>query len=479
MPTLLRSLPLLLIAALASVGNATEEQQPPNIVYIMLDEWGYYEWSGAGHKIHQTPNIDRFAATGMRFTQMLAGSCVCAPTRSTLMTGQHTGHTTVRGNGGATPIRDDDVTIAEVLKQAGYAVGGFGKWGIGDRGSSGVPERQGFDLFTGYYHQVHAHTYFPKYLLRNSEKLPLAGNSGHAFKGETFSQYVIHEAAQKFIRERAGKQPFFAYLPYTIPHAYYGIPEDDPAYLAMKDRDWNAPQHHKNPKVAPPDEAQRYAAFVAMADRQIGDIMDLIEELGIDDNTIVFLCGDNGANTSVFLSPEHPHGFFMPNVNPKTGVTFRGGKGKLYEGGLRVAYMVRWPKKIAAGQVSDHLGYFPDVMPTLAEVAGLEAPSNIDGISFLPTLLGQGEQQQQNHLYWEYGNQVAVRKGNWKAIHDRKSKSWELYNLAFDVGEQNDLAASQPSILENLKALASAAHTPPRRGTIHHPNLGFKGHSAD
>lgn len=458
--------------------TAKGTQSQPNIVYIMLDEWGYHEWSGAGHPIHQTPNIDRMAKEGMRFTQMLAGSCVCAPTRSTLMTGQHTGHTTVRGNGGTAPIRHEDVTIAEVLAGAGYAAGGFGKWGLGDRGTSGVPERQGFDTFFGYYHQVHAHTYYPNYLVRNSEKVVLPGNTGHAFQGETFSQYLIHDEAKAFIRKHAGKTPFFAYLPYTIPHAFYGIPKDDPAYLRFKDRPWDAPQHHRNPKVAPPDEAQRYAAFVALADRQIGEILSLLDELGIDDDTIVFLCGDNGANTSVFLDGEHPNGFFAPNVDPRVGTIFRGGKGDLHEGGLRVAYMVRWPGKIAADSVSDHLGYFPDVMPTLAALGGTEAPEEIDGISFLPTLLGEGHQPSHGNLYWEYRNQVAVREGRWKAVQNRKSQVWELYDLATDVGEQVNVASKNADVVARLASIAKKSRTEPRHGAVLDPTLGFKGHAS-
>ena len=244
----------------------------------------------------------------------------------------------------------------------------------------------------------------------------LPGNTGHAFNGETFSQYLIHDKAKAFIKEHAGKTPFFAYLPYTIPHAYYGIPADDPAYLKYKDVKWDAPPHHNNANVVPPDEAQRYAAFVEMADRQIGEILDMLKSLGVDDNTVVFLSGDNGGNQKPFSSEKYPRGFFGPNVNPKTGEYFRGGKGNLYEGGLRIAYMVRWPGKIESGTVSDHLGYFPDVMPTLAELTGAEMPKSIDGISFAPTLLGSGKQQEHPYLYWEFKGQVAVREGNWKAL---------------------------------------------------------------
>ncbi|MGJ8694792.1 MAG: arylsulfatase [Verrucomicrobiaceae bacterium] len=464
---------IFLLSPFAGFADKTK----PNIVYIMLDEWGYFEWSGAGHHIHKTPNIDRLAAEGVRFTRMLAGAPVCAPTRSTLMTGQHTGHTTVRANGGTEPLRDEDFTIAEMLKVAGYATGGFGKWGLGDRGTTGAAEQQGFDQFFGYYHQVHAHTYYPNYLVHNGDKIPLPGNSGHPFKGETFAQSLIHEKAQEFIREHAGKEPFFAYLPYTIPHAYYGIPEDDPSYLKFKGNDWKAPQHHKG-KVAPPDEAQRYAAFVDMADRQIGDILKLLKNLGVDDNTIVFLCGDNGANTKVFLDKKHPNGFFKPNTNPASGEVFRGGKGNLNEGGLRVPFMVRWPGMIAPGTTSDHLGYFPDVMPTLANISGSSLPPNIDGISFLPALLGKGEQEEHDFLYWEFGKKIAIRKDHWKLIANKDRSNPELFDLSKDITESINVAKAYPDILKELISLAKDASSPDLTGRVIDPTLGFKGHAA-
>ncbi len=474
-----------LLAVMSFIGlplnvASSAETFKPNIVYIMLDEWGYYELSSLGHPRIETPVIDQVVQDGMRFTQFLAGGCVCAPTRATLMLGKHTGHTSVRRNDGASPIREDEITVGQMLKHAGYATGGFGKWGIGDRGTSGVPEKHGFDLFFGYYNQVHAHTYFPNYLVRNSEKIPLPGNTGHAFEGETFSQYLIHDQALKFIREHAGKEPFFAYLPYTPPHAYYGLPLDDPAYLKFIDKNWDdAPQHHLNPKVAPPDEAKRYAAFVAMMDRQIGEVIETLDETGVADNTILFISGDNGGNIKPFRNEKYPDGFFAPNRDPKSGVTFRGGKGNFYEGGIRVPFIVRWPGRIKAGSVSDFIGYFPDIMPTLADLAGAEIPESSDGISILPTLMGHPNQQKQHeYLYWEMGDERAVRWGDWKAIQNSKSKVFELYRLKDDPSEEKDLAGSHPDIVARMEKFARQAHVPQQVGTVHDKSLGFQGHQA-
>jgi len=441
---------LVLAFALVQVHEtvAAGSDDKPNIVYIMMDEWGYFESSGMGHPILRTPNIDRIASEGMRFTQFLAGGNVCAPTRSALMTGQHTGHTTVRGNSGGTPLAAEDVTIAEMLKKAGYATGGFGKWGLGDVGTTGVPEKHGFDTFFGYYHQRHAHTYYPKHLVRNSEKVPIEGK---------FSHYLIHAEGLKFIRANQNR-PFFAYLPWTPPHGYWSMPEEEPAWQKYKDKKWDA----KNQKGQ--HDAQMYAAMVEMADRQIGEVVDLLKELKIDENTIVFVCGDNGGQY-YFKNGNHPHGFFAPNLNPRTGKHFRGQKGDFYEGGLRIPFIVRWPGKIKPGVVSDHLGYFPDVMPTLAELAGAKPPNGIDGLSIVPTLLGEDmvgrKQEQHAYLYWEDKRNRAVRMGHWKAVGSRKSDQFQLYDLRNDLEEQNNIADHNPDVVEKIRAYAEAASTPP------------------
>ncbi|MDA2937354.1 arylsulfatase [Acidobacteria bacterium AH-259-A15] len=451
-----------LILVLAGFTSAQAEAvgRPPNIVYIMADELGYYELSHMDHPKIRTPRIDRMAAEGIRFTQALAGSPVCAPLRGTLMTGKHSGHTSIRANDGGTPLRADEPTIASMLKEIGYATGGFGKWGMGGRDSTGMPEKHGFDVFFGYYDQVHAHSYYPPYLIRNSEEVPLAGNVGGR-SGQTYSHYVIMDEAIQFIHANKDK-PFFCYLPITPPHGMYDIPEDDPAWKHYRDADWI-----KDPDV--PQDAKNYAAMVTMVDRNVGQVLDLLRQLDLEDNTIVFFTGDNGGQDR-FRDKQHPRGYFGPNVEPKTGVEFRGGKGNLYEGGLRIPFIVRWPGKIQPGQVSDLLFYQPDVLPTLAALTGARSPAEIDGLSFLPELIGAeavGEKQQQHEfLYWEHRSQTAVRMQNWKAIQPGKQSPWELYDLEKDVSETINVAGQYPDILAHMKVLAQQSHVPVQPGTF-------------
>ena len=446
---------LCLLAVSGTALNAAATAPRPNIVYIMADELGYYELSCMGNPNIKTPNIDRLAARGMRFTQALAGSSVCAPTRACLMTGKHSGHTSVRSNGGGTPLRAGEFTVASALKDVGYATGGFGKWGCGGRGSTGVPEAHGFDVFLGYYDQVHAHSYYPKYIVRNSQEVPLQGNRGLS-DGETYSHYVIFDAALNFIKDNQD-QPFFCYLPITPPHGIFDIPDEDPAWAIYKDKDW-------------PEQAKRYAAMVSMVDRQVGQVVSLLKQLDLTQKTLVFFCGDNGG-ADYFRTEDHPRGFHGANVNPQTGVSFRGRKGTLYEGGLRIPMIATWPGAIRGAQVSDLLWYFPDVLPTLAQLAGAKVPEDIDGISIVPELLGEQAagraQAQHDYLYWELGAQTAVRMGNWKAIRPRKNGAWELYDLSQDVSEQNNLAASHQDTLATMKAHAAAAHEPVREGVFH------------
>lgn len=459
LPVYLLILFVMLPSAVAENQPPNKAETPPNIVFIMSDELAYYELSHMGNPYIRTPNIDQMAREGIRFTQALAAAPVCAPLRGALMTGKHMGHASVRANGGGTPLRAEEETIASILKQKNYSTGGYGKWGAGGRDSSGVPEKHGFDDFFGYYDQVHAHSFYPPYLIRNSEEVKLKGNIGGR-SGESYSHYAIMDAALKFIRDNKD-QPFFCYLPITPPHGMYDIPADDPAWELYQDDDWikdvNLSQDTKN-----------YAAMVSMVDYNVKQVLDLLRELDLEDNTIVFFTGDNGGQDR-FRSKQRPRGFFSPNVDPKTGVEFRGSKGNLYEGGLRIPFIVRWPDKIKPGQVSDLLFNQVDVLPTLAELTQTTAPKDVDGLSILPTLLGAqavGRRQEQHEfLYWEYGQQTAVRMKNWKAIQPKKDQSWELYDLDVDVSEANDVAAQHPDILAKMKKFAEDSHEPVREGT--------------
>lgn len=443
-----------LLLPVVSFAPCSQAAQRPNIIFIMADELGYYELSCMGHPHIRTPRIDSMAREGIRFTQALAGSSVCAPTRCCLMTGKHSGHTSVRSNGGGTPLRAGEETIASILKKRGYATGGFGKWGCGGRGSTGVPEEHGFDVFLGYYDQVHAHSYYPKYIVRNSEEVELKNNRGGS-DGETYSHYVIVEEAMNFIRDNQ-HQPFFCYLPITPPHGIFDIPDSDPAWQLYRAEPW-------------PEPAKRYAAMVSMVDRQVGELFELLRELSLDEKTIVFFCGDNGG-ADYFRDQEHPRGFHGANVHPETGVEFRGKKGNLYEGGLRIPMIARWPGKIAPTQVSNLLWYFPDVLPTVAELAGATMPVDIDGKSIVGELLDLETEPRppslHDYLYWEIGGQIAVRMESWKAIQPGKNREWELYNLAADISEQNNLASQHPDILAKLQADARAAHEPVVEGTF-------------
>ena len=453
----------LLFVAWACTGTVRGENSP-NIVYIMSDELAYFELGHMGNPYIKTPRIDQMAREGMRFTNALAGSPVCAPLRCNLMTGKHSGHASVRANDGGTPLREGEETIASMLKQKGYATGGFGKWGCGGRDSTGVPEKHGFDVFFGYYDQVHAHSFYTPYLIRNSEEVVLEGNVGGR-TGKTYSEYPIHAAALQFIRDNKEK-PFLCYMPITPPHGMYDIPANDPAWELYKNEAWM-----RDPTIS--QDTKNYAAMVSMVDREVGNVLDLLRELGLEENTIVFFTGDNGGQDR-FKSKEHPRGFFGPNVNPETGVEFRGGKGNLYEGGLKIPFLVRWPGVVAANTVRDLVFYQPDIMATIADITNTKAPEDTDGISIAPTLLGaDGSQELHEMMYWEYGNQTAVRYGKWKAIQPGKPKGskqnqpWELYDLSRDVSESTSVADSHSDVLEKMKAFADDSHDPVEAGTYY------------
>lgn len=457
----------LLVAAVDARSSAfAADDAPPNFVFIIVDDMGWADLGCYGSEAIQTPHADRTAAEGLRFTDAYSGCTVCAPARSTLMTGYHMGHTSVRSNAGGVPLLDEDVTLAEVLQQAGYAVGGFGKWGLGDIHTSGAAQRQGFDTFFGYYHQVHAHDFYPDYLILDGEHFPLPGNQRASENGQggvsivdpetgaerQFSQYLIFERMQQFIRENS-EGPFFCYAPWTPPHAQYEIPEDDPAWQLYRDRDW-------------PVEAKVHAAFVSLVDRHLGETLATLDELGIAERTLVFFCSDNGASQR-----------FEGTLN--SSGPLRGNKRAMYEGGLRTPLIARWPGTIEPGTESDLPCYFPDVMPTLAELAGAgeHVPDDIDGISIVPTLRGDPEEQQRHdYLYWEYSQMrwgrdpqmlpektaAAIRRDDWKAVRQTMTGPIELYDLSVDVGEEHDLAGQHPDLVERLAELFASAHVPPR-----------------
>ncbi len=425
---------LCLAASIFLTGNAfpapgQEVSRSPNIIFIMADDMGYGDLGCYGQKVIKTPNIDQLAAEGMRFTQCYAGATVCAPSRSALMTGQHTGHTTVRGNTSSTgglppegrvPLRDEDITIAEVLKGAGYVTGMTGKWGLGDPGTTGLPNLQGFDEWYGYLNQRNAHDYYPPFLWRNQDSVVLEGNQEG--KQETYSHDLFTEFALDFISNRKDTS-FFLYLPYTIPHDDFQVPD----YGIYAEKKMNPVQ-------------KTYAAMITRLDRDVGKIMALLKETGIDEHTIVFFCSDNGpANKWERFNSSGP---------------LRGRKRDMYEGGIRVPMIVRYPGKIAANTTTDLVWYFPDVMPTLADLAGAQTPDLIDGISVLPTLFGKPHDLSGRYLYWEfYGNgfQQAVRWQQWKAVKLAPAQPWELYDLSADLAETTDIASQHPEVIEKIE----------------------------
>ncbi|MDQ6759631.1 MAG: arylsulfatase [Acidobacteriota bacterium] len=427
-------------------GSLTGAQsRPPNIVWMMLDDLGYGDPGCYGQKQILTPNIDRLATQGTRFTDCYAGGAVCAPSRSVLMTGLHMGHTSVRTNAGTVPLRNEDVTVAQLLKKAGYTNGLFGKWGLGDAGSDAVPTKKGFDEFFGYMHQIHAHDYYTDFLWHNETKHMLPGNANG--KRGQYSADVIADKTLDFIRRNQGK-PFFLYFTPTLPHSNYEVPDTAP----YTERDWPATE-----KI--------YAAMVTRADDQIGRILDLLHELKLDDNTVVFFTSDNGAASA----ENHSADFFKSN-GPLRGV-----KAQMYEGGIRVPMIARWPGHIPVGAVNHVPWSFCDFLPTALDLAGVRAPKALDGMSMVPILNGKSADPGPRLLYWEQyqfdrkANDVrrdtymqAGRKGDWKAISKRPGAALELYNLRSDLSEKTDVAAANPAVVAEFQTALKAAHAEPR-----------------
>jgi len=450
---------LLLFQACKDQGQTTG---PPNIIFIMADDLGYNELGCFGQEIIRTPFIDQLADEGVRFTRFYSGSPVCAPSRCVLMTGQHTGHSYVRNNfevkggdgfWGQKPIADSLITIAEVLKEKGYATGAMGKWGIGKVGSDGDPNNQGFDLFFGFNCQRHAHNHYPRYLIRNQDTVWLEGNNRELY-GKQYSQDLFIDEAKQFISENRAK-PFFLYLPFIIPHLSIQVPEvtlnEYKEIIQEEEYVHRGYLQHPYPRAG-------YAAMITHMDKGIGEILTLLTELGIDENTLVIFTSDNGPTYNRLGGSDSD---YFNSAGP-----FKGLKGSVYEGGIRVPLVARWPKKIQPGTISDHISALQDILPTLAEIAGMDSPVNIDGISFAPTLYGNTDQEDHQFLYMEfpsYGGQQMVRMGKWKGIRQNifsDSLQIELYDLEIDISEQNDVSGDYPGIVKKIEEIMITARTP-------------------
>ena len=445
------------------------DAQKPNIIFIMADDLGYAELGCYGQQKIKTPHIDQLAADGMKFTQAYAGSMVCQPSRSVLMTGQHTGHTAVRANDLNQLLYEEDKTVAEVLKSAGYATGCFGKWGLGYEGTPGRPTQQGFDQFTGQLLQVHAHFYYPYWIWRNDEKVMLPENENGG-RG-TYIHDLIHDDAKSFIRKNKD-QPFFAYLPYILPHVELVVPEESERPYKGK----FPKQDIQDPRpgyIGSEDGLTTFAGMVSRLDDHVGEIVTLLEQLGIRDNTLLIFTSDNGGQGGNWKEMTD---FFHGNA------PLKGHKGTMYEGGLRVPFIASWPGKIAPGTTSELQIGFWDILPTFAQVAGTKVPAgvDIDGISFVPTLLGKGEQKKHDYLYWEYTKgQIrsrALRMGDWKAVQNRMNRPIELYNLSQDVGETKNLAQQHPEKVKQMTKVMQQARTEPRDFPQTLKPVGIKGY---
>ena len=440
---------VLLVAQANAAEAGGRDGRQPNIIFILADDLGYGDLGCYGQEKIQTPRLDRMAAEGLRFTQCYAGATVCAPSRSCLMTGQHTGHTRVRGNE-RHPLLPADVTVAEVLKEAGYRTALIGKWGLGEPGTTGAPTKQGFDEFFGYTNQRHAHNYYPTYLWRNDEKVSLPNQvpnedkegAGVATERVVYSHDLFADEALAFL-ERNRRAPFFLYLALTLPHANNeagkrGMEVPDPA--PYSNVDWPEPDRNK-------------AAMITRLDRDVGRVLDKLEELELDRNTIVFFTSDNGPHREGGANPD-----FFSSSGP-----FRGIKRDLYEGGIRVPMIVRWPGEIQAGRVSEQVWAFWDFMPTAAELANAKTPPARDGLSVLPTLLDRPQIEQHRFLYWEFhegGSKQAVRMGDWKAVRLSPDQPIQLYDLRRDPGEKTDVAREHPRVLEEITEYLRTARTP-------------------
>ncbi len=461
---ILMSLIFIGLTSCQDVQKTKETAKKPNIIYILADDLGYGDLSVYGQTKFATPNIDKLAEEGIRFTQHYSGSTVCAPSRSSLMTGQHTGHTYIRGNRerapeGQHPLKGEIVTLAELMKEAGYATGAFGKWGLGYPGSEGDPNKQGFDVFFGYNCQMLGHHYYPDFLRSNQDSLVLEANADG--KRGVYGPTLIHEKTLKFIDDNKDK-PFFLYVPSIIPHAELFAPEE---YMAKYRGKFDPEHEYKGVDGGPGfrkggygSQPESYAAFAAMInllDTQVGEIVAKVKDLGLADNTLIIFTSDNG---------PHLEGGAQPDYFDSNG-PLRGYKRDMYEGGIRVPLVASWPGIIKPGTTTDHISAFWDMLPTFTEIVGVKNPENIDGISMLPTLTGHGTQKEHEYLYWEFpavGGRKAVRMGQWKAVQygisENPDAPIELYNLNEDIGEENNVAADHPEIVAKISEIMNDAH---------------------
>ncbi|MFH5884663.1 arylsulfatase [Halalkalibaculum sp. DA3122] len=440
---------VLLISAIVPQIQAQKNQakSKPNIIFIMVDDLGYGDLGAYGQNKIKTPNIDNLASEGIRFTQAYAGGPVCTPSRSVLMTGLHNGHTPARDNipHYHTYLEDEDKTIAEVLKEAGYRTGGVGKWSLGDAGTEGRATNQGFDMWLGYLNQDHAHYYYTEYLDYNEGRLELPGNT---VLREHYSHNILTSKALQFIRQSKA-QSFFLYAAYTLPH--FSAKSEDihgltvPSTEPYNDKNW-------------PESAKKYAAMVHLIDRDVGRITQLIDKLGLSENTLIIFTSDNGGHSTIWKEFN-------------TNGPLRGYKRYLTEGGIRVPFIARWPGEIPSGEVSREIVAFQDMMPTFAELAGVQSPQNIDGISIREALMGNEIEKPHEYLYWDYGHtrnryEQAVRMGEWKGIRLGQGNEIQLYNLEEDLGEENNIAEKHPEIVRKIDGIMEAAFEPNERYPI-------------
>ncbi len=446
--------------------QVVETPKKPNIIFILADDLGYGDLGVYGSKHIKTPHLDKMAANGIRFTNHYSGSTVCAPSRSTLMTGMHTGNTYIRGNNDLS-ITDSVVVVPELLKPAGYSTGLIGKWGLGEADTEGIARKQGFDFFFGFLNQIRAHNYYPDYVWKNDEKflleneVKICDKEGYYANGigsvstnkKQYIQDLFLEEALGFI-DREKENPFFLYYAVTPPHANnegwmnnsHGMEVPGgltPDYGQYRDKDW-------------PESAKGYAQMVSILDSDVGAILRKLKDLNLDENTLVIFASDNGTHAEGGNDPE----FLNSNG------ALRGIKRDLYDGGIKTPMIAYWPNKIKAGQVSDHISAFWDFMPTVCDVVDIETPEGLDGISYLPELLGK-EQPKHEYLYWEFherDGKQAIRKGKWKAIRVNflkdKNAPLELYDLENDISERHNVANEHPEFIEELELELEKARTP-------------------